>query len=216
MHFCPTTVVDNFWDDPNELVLVANMLSYEPDRQGKWPGVRSQPLHLLFPPLFNRIGTKILSCFFDTQEPDFRWQCEMTFQQCDQSTGGGWIHSDDNVGLLTAIIYLSHMGGVGGGTAFYTAKDPNWQFTHIEEKEKGYQGVKTLEEVEEFKLANNQKFEETMVVHSKFNRLVVFDSQLLHGSSPWTGENKRLTLVSFFKYVKTTQPSPLHRVSQAL
>ena len=36
--------VDNFFKNPDKIVEFANKLEYSPDKIGKWPGVRSDPL----------------------------------------------------------------------------------------------------------------------------------------------------------------------------
>ena len=39
-----TTCIDNFFEDPMEIVKIAGSQSYAPDEMGRWPGVRSEPV----------------------------------------------------------------------------------------------------------------------------------------------------------------------------
>ena len=48
----PLTCIDNFFENPSSIVNYANTLSYEADEEGRWPGYRSQPLHIINPDFF--------------------------------------------------------------------------------------------------------------------------------------------------------------------
>ena len=45
----PTTVIDNFFDNPDEVVKMAasDKIEWRPSPEGRFPGLRSQPLHML-------------------------------------------------------------------------------------------------------------------------------------------------------------------------
>ena len=42
----PITIVDNFFDDPDAIVEVANNLKYFNPQGGHWPGTRTKNLHI--------------------------------------------------------------------------------------------------------------------------------------------------------------------------
>ena len=41
----PITIVDDFLNEPHQLIELANRLEFTPDPSGMWPGTRSRPLH---------------------------------------------------------------------------------------------------------------------------------------------------------------------------
>ena len=41
----PITIIDNFFDDPDAIVELANSLDYYAPETGNWPGVRTKRLH---------------------------------------------------------------------------------------------------------------------------------------------------------------------------
>ena len=41
----PVTIVDNFFDDPDEIVEMAENLKWYPPSLGNWPGLRTKQLH---------------------------------------------------------------------------------------------------------------------------------------------------------------------------
>jgi hypothetical protein len=82
-----------------------------------------------------------------------------------------FIHKDDMMGDLTAILYLNEIHPKEDGTTIY-----------------------------------NDDETESCVVYSKFNRMLAFDSELLHSRNIYDnfgeGENARLVQVIFLKYYK--------------
>ena len=47
----PNIIADNFFDDCDDIIKIANSLPYKPDPEGKWPGVRSDSLNKISPSL---------------------------------------------------------------------------------------------------------------------------------------------------------------------
>jgi len=75
----PVTIVDDFFDDPDEIVKLAEELKWYPPETGNWPGLRTKQLHLENERLFNYIGEKIQHLFHDTI-PDY-WELQAHFQK---------------------------------------------------------------------------------------------------------------------------------------
>ena len=48
-----TTICDNFFAQPDDILSFAQSLEYYPSETGVYPGARSSPLHEINPALFN-------------------------------------------------------------------------------------------------------------------------------------------------------------------
>ena len=60
---------------------------------------------------------------------------------------------------------------------------------------------------------NEEQFRESIVLKSKFNRLVAFDSQLIHAGTGFTSREERLTMVIFlYDYHIEGEQVPLVRM----
>jgi len=55
--------VDNFFDNPEEIVKFANSLVYRIGEKGFWPGKRTEELHINHKQFFNSFLKKILALF---------------------------------------------------------------------------------------------------------------------------------------------------------
>ena len=51
----PNLIVDNFFEDPDSIVDLSTNLQYSPSDDGRWPGLRSNYLHRIYPRLFDFI-----------------------------------------------------------------------------------------------------------------------------------------------------------------
>jgi hypothetical protein len=60
----PTIVVDDFFKYPNNIKKLSQDLIYEKDKDGKWPGERSKPIHQTNYDFFNFFNQKILSLIY--------------------------------------------------------------------------------------------------------------------------------------------------------
>jgi len=48
----PTLSLDNFFENPDKILKFANSFEFKPDPNGKWPGKRTDLLHVLDPVFF--------------------------------------------------------------------------------------------------------------------------------------------------------------------
>lgn len=217
MSMIPITIVDDFADEPHQLVEVAKQLEFTPDPNGMYPGVRSKALHEVSPYLYDIIITKIMGLF--QAIPDLgRSQisygpsavesvdCNMFFQKIPAKMNRGWIHCDDV--LATGILYLND----GDGTSIYnTKKGKVFDVSHRETKRKcNLQGYMTEEDTivqTEF----NDLFEEHVNVKGKSNRLLLIPN-CYHGANNFEVDGEeRLTLVMFFHRI-AGEPMPIERM----
>ena len=78
-----------------------------------------------------------------------------------------------------------------------TSQVINTEFKH--DYYKNTEKIKTEEE--KYLKENNDQFEKTLTLNSRYNRLILFDSSNLHAAEKYSEENineDRLTLVTFF------------------
>jgi hypothetical protein len=215
----PITILDNFFDNPDKIRDYALSLEYEKDHLGKWPGKRSKPLHEINPPVFNEICRRVLSMYFDLEQPSsyIRWEASLYFQKIDNSYLSGWIHTDPSV--ITAIVYLNKNPNINSGTSIYKLKDhilfpKTTEFTQY--KLDAYRGIIDINDakVKEKQLENNSQFEEVVKVHNEYNRILSYYGGLQHSAQDYFGnedEEPRLTLIMFFHNLRVNR-SPVDRV----
>ena len=120
----PNLIVDNFFEDPDSIVDLSTNIQYAPSDDGRWPGLRSNYLHRIYPRFFDFITTKITHLFYDTCKS---WTYEMTFQKVNPFSENqydkkncGWIHRDKiNFG---GVIFLTKKPDDDTGVTIYRPK----------------------------------------------------------------------------------------------
>lgn len=219
MHTIPLTILDNFLDDPDKIRAWALQQEYHPAEDGRWPGLRSKPIHELDTPFFHLVCRKFFSQFYDVQNmEELSWEVTMNFQMVPKDYVSGWIHSDEKLSQITGIIYLSPNANLNGGTSIYRDKTNLVQpiIVNNEFKNDSYLKKISIQEAKKHKEEHNSQYEETIRVSNIYNRLISFDSQLIHGAQDFFGEDdgSRLTLIFFVKklFVNNTPVSRVRRM----
>lgn len=215
MHIIPLTVLDNFLDDPDKMRNLALSLPFYKDDEGKWPGTRSASLYEIDNDIFDLFTKKFFSLFFDVET--IGWKVDARFQKVGKEYGKGWAHTD--VGpIITGIIYLDSAPRPNSGTIILekTHLRSNGRINYRQEdKIKFYQGEMSPEEAELARQRNNNSFSAGITVQSKYNRLLAFDSHLIHTADEFYGEDdsERLTL-TFFVFDVSTTKTPIYKSRQ--
>ena len=62
----PVTIVDNFFEDPDGIVEMAESMKYYTPTTGNWPGTRTKNLHVEDKRFFNYFGQKLHLLFYET------------------------------------------------------------------------------------------------------------------------------------------------------
>ena len=62
----PITIVDNFFDNPDDIVELAKSFKYYSPDTGNWPGTRTKQMHLEDHRFFTYFGQKIHLVFHDS------------------------------------------------------------------------------------------------------------------------------------------------------
>tara|TARA_B100000965_G_scaffold49379_1_gene36304 strand:+ start:3859 stop:4512 length:654 start_codon:yes stop_codon:yes gene_type:complete len=212
----PVTIVDDFFEDPDGIVEMAEELSYYNPNTGNWPGTRTKQLHVENPRFFNYFGAKLHSLFHDTIPEYWNLQCHfqkiMPFCKDKYSKQNqGWIHQDHDT-FFGGIVYLKKDPEPDTGTSIYKVKRGfSFQFQQeLKMKESIYKSeiVDETEYNKAFDAMRNQ-FVETVRVENVYNRLLLFNNKAHHGVKTF-GSTERLTL-NFFGMGQYGKMQPLVR-----
>ena len=194
----PTMIVDDFFEDPNEVRKFALSLDYFKDPENRWPGLRTKSLHEISPPFYNKTMCRLLNIYYNTNHHQYSWSAIMHFQKINKKFVSGWIHSDHKE-LLTNIVYLNENPDKNSGTTIYNAKSSiNLNIKkNLEERKLFFDNV--IDDDEEYRKSNNEQYEESIIIKNKYNRLLSFDGHLPHGANGTNdfSEEERLTLLIF-------------------
>ena len=183
----PITIVDDFFEDPDAIVEMANELKYYPPDTGNWPGERTKQLHLVEDRFFNYFGEKIHLLFHDNA-PDY-WNMQTHFQKikpfCEDKyhpLNKGWVHQDIDT-HFGGIVYLNRDTEPDTGTSIYKAKK-GFALQYKEEiqmKEAHYRGeeINVDDYVKAYDAAHEQ-YVESVKVENVYNRFVMFNNRTHH------------------------------------
>jgi hypothetical protein len=195
----PTYCIDNFLEDPDQIVEHSKQYKYTRAEDGRWPGERA---NLSNTAVNNFLLKKIFKVIHPNMTDNFRSLAQSMFQRINNEHGkSGWIHTDPR-DELTAIIYLSKHKGCG--TSIYQPKTFE-SFCTTEDniiKSNFYKSLNYSKKYEKHLEAHNNKFNETIYFESVYNRLIIFNSNDYHGvKNLKIGSEPRLTFITFIKWM---------------
>ena len=199
----PIIIVDDFFEDPDAIVELANSVDYY-DLDAAWPGKRSKHLKSINERFFNYFTNKVFSAFGLAPvgaEIDATFQKVTPFSQDKWNTKNrGWIHQDNaNSVVFGGIVYLSKNADKDTGTSIYKPKkgfcydDPDERGMKM--KLYGGEDVSDDEYTQKYSSYNDQ-FEETVKVDNIYNRFFSFPNTAWHGVRTY-GTEERLTIAFF-------------------
>lgn len=212
----PTTIIDNFFDDPYTVRKLALSTKFYPNKDGRWPGARSDRIHNIDHELFEHTASKILSIFYNLDDIE-NYKLNLLFQhivpQYERTNplNRGFIHRDQF--LLGGLIYLNEEYEDGIGTSIYTPKK-SWYCSTSHKmlsdnvndlKINSYKNKSEITD-DEVKMWNKHKdrFNETITVQNVFNRCLLFDGSTFHGV-PNFGTKQRLTMNIFLTDIRFSE-----------
>ena len=212
----PITIVDDFFEDPDGIVEMAESMKYYTPNTGNWPGTRTKNLHIEDKRFFNYFGQKLHLLFYETT-PEY-WNLQCHFQLIDpfcedkySKKNRGWIHKDIDT-WFGGIVYLQKDPEPDTGTSAYRVKRGfSHQFAdeiNIKEMQYRSENVDDAEYEKAYDAMRNQ-FEETVSIANVYNRFVLFNNVTHHGVQTF-GSKPRLTL-NFFGMGQTGKLPPLLR-----
>jgi len=201
----PTYIVDNFFDNPEAIVNLANNLPF-PNKGDQSPGRRTESLHKTHNDFFRWSGLRMLSSIFPGETLNFA--AKASFQKIPKTLSEvDFIHQDTGP-KLTAIVYLNK-NDISGTSLFklntlfkpktfkyVDIPTPPMKYDYFKFPEK-YKGDK-LKELQKEKETIRDRFDETLSVSGVYNRLCMFDGHQYHSQHPNTNKEERLTYIVFF------------------
>ena len=213
----PITIVDDFFEDPDGIVEMAESMKYYTPNTGNWPGTRTKNLHIEDKRFFNYFGQKLHLLFYETA-PEY-WNLQCHFQLIDpfcedkySKKNRGWIHKDIDT-WFGGIVYLQKDPEPDTGTSAYRVKRGfSHQFAdeiNIKEMQYRSENVDDAEYDKAYDAMRNQ-FEETVSIANVYNRFVLFNNVTHHGVQTF-GSKPRLTL-NFFGMGQYGSLNPLMRM----
>ena len=191
-------VIDDFLRNPDEVRKQALSMDYAVE--GRYPGLNSvQKLRIegLDQVISNLVREPVRAPWTD----DFsHGSCRVALASDEQ---GGRIHIDQS--HWSGILYLSRPEDCRGGTEFFRHKRTNTDRVPMDEEGLRTAGYATYEELQHDILdkdaLDRSKWEKTMTVPMRFNRLVLLQPHYWHTAGPGFGdslENGRLIYLMFF------------------
>jgi hypothetical protein len=212
----PCLILDDFYDDPDEIRKFALEQDYFEADNGQYPGKRTKPLDIINPKLFNSFCSKFFSLYYDFKLQRVNWSVDSYFQLIDpyaeDKLNQGWTHVDYN-SVVSGVIYLNIKADENSGTVICHLKED--ELFDYEQKSKHEFNLGQMQNLNEYVSAlekNNLKFNETLVCKNRYNRIVSFDGNNFHRVQNYnTKHESRLTQVFFVNGLQVSN-SPIGRL----
>ncbi len=217
MKLFPTLVVDDFLDNPDYVLNLAESTEYNDPGHTNYPGVTSKKkLYELDQELFDTILQKIFGYYWDLNNP-VNYRVDMEFQRIESDAldiiDKGIIHVDTTYGALAAgVLYLNKNPLDNTGTSFYKLLDDAYTIEdEFLDPISRYHAGKYVDGLDKICKDHYDKFKETMRVQNQYNRLVTYDSNVWHTATSY-GNQTRYTLRFFINELESKyQDFPLQR-----
>ena len=193
------TVIDDFLQKPDKVRANALALTYAV--KGRYPGLNSIE-KIAFPGLENVISSLVHQPVHAPWAPDFSHQnCRLSLASDDTP---GRVHID--LGQWTGVLCLSRDEDCRGGTEFYRHKRTGTDRLPMDATSLNAAGYSSYDEIRTELLDKDgpdpSKWERTLSVPLRFNRLILLQSHYWHTAGPGFGttvEDGRLVYLMFFK-----------------
>lgn len=201
----PTTliIVDDFLDDAQKLRDTALQLTY-PEQDGAFPG-RNSLQRITLEGLAEQVSHIVGEPLKLLDPPQSHAKCRITLAE---DKGRAKVHVDK--AYWSGILYLSRPEDCRGGTEFFRHRRTGTDRGPISLEELAAMGFSSMEEMHreiiEKDSSDDSKWELTMQVPMRFNRLVLLRPWLWHTAGPAFGdsiENGRLVYLMFFGSART-------------
>ncbi len=220
MNYYPITVVDNFYENPDEVRKFALSQTYKhcfeiKDYPFTFPGSRTEDLSIIHPELFQKVCHKLTSLFHNFEHDVLRWQISTSFQSVTKEFERGVIHHDENT-VFAAVLYLNPEPSKNSGTSLYKegkSFDPSRYEAALKANDDRFRKNQPVD------TNYHTMFDEIVNVQNIYNSLIIYEGHHHHSANEFFGdtlENSRLAQVFFCHRVDATKESafPLLRAKK--
>jgi len=212
MNLYPVTILENFYDHPDEVRRFALSQKYQYRRDIKganyvFPGCRTKDLSLINKTLFEKVSKKIISLFHHPEHDYMQWAITSNFQSVSEEYGRGVIHADQNT-VFAAVLYLSPDAPLDAGTSLFK---PNAQFDEakyqqclVDNDQRFAQGEIMMD------TSYHAMFDEVVRVNNVYNTLILYEGRHFHAANQFFGKtlkDSRLAQVFFVSKIDAQQYS---------
>jgi hypothetical protein len=209
--FPTLTCVDNFFDDPDSVRDYALSCTFH-KISGNYPGIRTDPLHIVNPSFYELVTKKITSIFCENTSNSEDFVIQMHFQQMfkhsediNDSANCGWSHLDGKY-RSAGLVYLNNVSNIDSGTIICDQKDPErkkpYDFFYRDALYQNKELLNNEEFMDQYKkniVNHNENFDDSIIIKNKYNRFIFYSGNVWHREQNVSidiNEN-RLTLVMF-------------------
>ena len=219
-HLFPITIIDNFYKDPDSVrELALNQKEWNPDPDGRWPGVRTKNIQYIDTDLYDYFCKLLVSVFYDQNNP-FYIDIATCFQNISprhedkyHPKNKGYLHMDGC--LFGGLIYLNKQTESDTGTSLYTPDNGYYSTDNsiVEFKKNDYLGKiePTDEQYNEVHSISKNGLTETVKIENVYNRCILFSGNQHHAAQTFGSIGDRLTQVFFCFGLETSMPYPLSK-----
>ena len=208
MNLYPITIIQNFYDNPDEIRRFALSQNYQYchekiDNYG-FPGCRTEELRKIDSNLYESLCRKLISVFHDLGKDPMRWEILTSFQIVEEKYDRGLIHQDGNV-VFAGIIYLSPDAPLNSGTSIFRK---NSKFNQTTYDEAMLLNDEMLKSNQQSSYDYHEMFDEVVTVNNVYNSLILFEGDTYHAANKFFGASKndaRLTQTFFVTRVDAQQ-----------
>ena len=221
MKYFPITILDDFYENPDEILKLAKEVDYQKEGENTYPGcVSNLTVDKINYDLFFYTMKKIISIYWEG-ECNENFEVTMQFQKIepheDNLLNKGIIHHDfiENE-VFSGVIYLND-NSVDSGTSFYELKDNHKNYNKTDEFHrhlqvtKQYHSGRVHHNIKSILRKHRNKFQELMKVQSKKNRMVLYSSGDWHSQTTY-GQDTRYTIRYFCRSKSDGKSFPICRV----
>jgi|TARA_B100000900_G_scaffold299374_1_gene257967 hypothetical protein len=202
--YLPTMVVDNFYEEPDQVREYALSLEYFKGDRGSWPGVRTKLFHEFDQKSLDFFSKKLLVYLKDYGYTGFD-EIQTAFHSTPESYTRGWVHDDDPKLNVAGVVYLNKEAPQGTGTVIYEDMDfDGGKYAEVFMQDVLDVPAKEKEEFNQIREAQVAEFKKTVTMESVYNRAIIFDTRLWHSPEHFYGntiKDSRLTQVFFARAI---------------
>ncbi|NDH09733.1 MAG: hypothetical protein EBY16_09020 [Gammaproteobacteria bacterium] len=209
MNYYPITVVDNFYDNPDEIRKFALSQTYKhcfeiKDFPYTFPGSRTEDLSIIHPELFQKCCHKLTALFHNFDHDVMRWQITTCFQSVTKNFERGVIHHDTNT-AFAAVLYLTPEPQKNSGTTLYK-QGKSFDYLLYENSLK--ENDERFRKKQSVDTKYHHMFDEIVTVQNTYNTLIFYEGHHHHSANEFFGdslESSRLAQVFFCHRVDGTK-----------